>query len=55
MGNLKISFDERVINSGVKIAGLSIIDAHKMIGDAIRDIVIMSIVNAKDIGAWKKD
>lgn len=54
MGNLKISFDERVINSGVKIAGLSIIDAHKMIGDAIRDIVIMSIVNAKDIGAWKK-
>lgn len=54
LGDLKISFDEKVINSGVKIAGMSIVDAHKKIGDFIRDMIVMAVVNAKDVAAWKK-
>lgn len=54
LGDLKISFDEKVINSGVKIAGMSIMDAHKKIGDFIRDMIVMAVVNAKDVVAWKK-
>lgn len=54
MGNLKISFDEKVINSGVKVAGMTIKEAHKLMGDFARDLIVMAVVNAKDIKAWSK-
>lgn len=54
LSDLKISFDEKVINSGFKIAGMTLNDAHKKIGDFIRDMIVMAVVDAKDVTAWKK-
>lgn len=54
LSDLKISFDEKIINSGVKIAGMTLNDAHKKIGDFIRDMIVMAVVDAKDVVAWKK-